>query len=196
MSLREKGRSWLAIKASHTGDNHMKYDRWADWLATVARVRVRVYSVPWSCCDCPQNGTINVAYPFSQIVAQQKDARLQLLNTVNKCQCPIPEPKPRYYSIVDNIMTFRIIFQIVKKKILENTLLFFHSENQNWNCCVSWWCLLGKSLCQLVTAGHRATYSSFNYDFLLVFALSGKVFVVCLVLCSFGATPLKWSNNW
>lgn len=27
-----------------------------------------------SCCDCPQNGTINVAYPFSQIVAQQKDA--------------------------------------------------------------------------------------------------------------------------
>lgn len=125
MSLREKGRSWLAIKASHTGDNHMKYDRWADWLATVARVRVRVYSVPWSCCDCPQNGTINVAYPFSQIVAQQKDARLQLLNTVNKCQCPIPEPKPRYYSIVDNIMTFRIIFQIVKKKYIRKYASIF-----------------------------------------------------------------------
>lgn len=78
-----------------------------------------------SCCDCPQNGTINVAYPFSQIVAQQKDAGLQLSNTVNKCQCPFP-PSPPFPSplpsllpcpFIDNIMTFRIIFQIVKKTL-------------------------------------------------------------------------------
>lgn len=126
-----------------------------------------------SCCDCPQNGTINVAYPFSQIVAQQKDARLQLSNTVNKCQCPFPASPPFPSPLpsllpcpfIDNIMTFRIIFQIVKK-----TLKYFFSKNQNWNCFVSWWCCRDWIPFGLwLTAGLRRTYWSFNYDFLLVF---------------------------
>lgn len=108
-------------------DNHMKYDRWATVPGLEGeRVREREREiVARSCCDCPQNGTINVAYPFSQIVAQQKDARLQLLNTVNKCQCPFPPFPLSSLAIppacslpcpfIDNIMTFRIIFQIVKK---------------------------------------------------------------------------------
>lgn len=140
---RQESGGWRKVPAGNQSksgqDKHMKYDRWAT-VAGRGRRRGRREKgrqiVARSCCDCPQNGTINVAYPFSQIVAQQKDARLQLSNTVNKCQCPFP-PSPPFPSplpsllacpFIDNIMTFRIIFQIVKKTL---KYFFFFLENQN-----------------------------------------------------------------
>lgn len=138
----------------------MKYDRWA---ATVARFLALSSGLGpgfhSSCCDCPQNGTINVAHPFSQIAPRPGQ---QLLNTVNKCQC-CQVPLPRF---IDNIMTFSYHFSNCKKKgkfdffCLKPKLKLF--------CQFGGW--TGLRVCPF-TAGYRQTYWTFNYDFLLVFPL-------------------------